>query len=165
VVTAVLLVVLGPAGRPDHDQQHCYYHAPTVKPEAATADVEILMMGMRTPETCWAVNKSQVINGRNFCIWLEIIWILISKSYVYATCWKYQFRRKPCRPLNVLSLLYGILQNTSTHCSTALNLFCCQWSKFMVKVDSFEHLSLYIFLHTVETKQNYGRKFSKVCYL
>jgi len=23
--------------RPDHDQQHCYHHAPTVKPEAATA--------------------------------------------------------------------------------------------------------------------------------
>jgi len=42
----------GQAGRPDHDQQHCYHHAPTVKPEAATAVVELLMMGMRTPETC-----------------------------------------------------------------------------------------------------------------
>ena len=47
VVVAVLLV-----GRPDHDQQHCYHHAPTVKPEAATAVVELLMMGMRMPETC-----------------------------------------------------------------------------------------------------------------
>jgi len=27
----------GRAGLPDHDQQHCYHHAPTVKPEAATA--------------------------------------------------------------------------------------------------------------------------------
>jgi hypothetical protein len=26
-------------GRPDHDQQHCYHHAPKVKPEAATAVV------------------------------------------------------------------------------------------------------------------------------
>jgi hypothetical protein len=26
-------------GRPDHDQKHCYHHAPTVKPEAATAVV------------------------------------------------------------------------------------------------------------------------------
>jgi hypothetical protein len=42
----------GRAGRPDHDQQHCYHHAPTVKPEAATAVVELLMMGVRTPETC-----------------------------------------------------------------------------------------------------------------
>jgi hypothetical protein len=41
----------GRAGRPDHDQQHCYHHAPTVKPEAATA-VELLMMGVKTPETC-----------------------------------------------------------------------------------------------------------------
>jgi hypothetical protein len=35
VVVAVLLVVVGP----DHEQQHCYHHAPTVKPEAATAVV------------------------------------------------------------------------------------------------------------------------------
>jgi hypothetical protein len=27
------------AGRPDHEQQHCYHQAPTVKPEAATAAV------------------------------------------------------------------------------------------------------------------------------
>jgi hypothetical protein len=26
-------------GRPDHDQQHCYLHAPKVKPEAATVVV------------------------------------------------------------------------------------------------------------------------------
>jgi hypothetical protein len=33
LVIAVLLVVVGPvgpAGRPDHDQQHCYHHVPTV---------------------------------------------------------------------------------------------------------------------------------------
>jgi hypothetical protein len=42
----------GWAGRPDQDQQHCYHHVPTVKPEAATAVVELLMMDMRTPETC-----------------------------------------------------------------------------------------------------------------
>jgi hypothetical protein len=38
VVVAVLLVVVG-SDRPDHDQQHCYHHAPTVKLEAATAVV------------------------------------------------------------------------------------------------------------------------------
>ena len=42
----------GRAGRPDHDQQHCYHYAAKVKPEAAAADVELLMMGVRTPETC-----------------------------------------------------------------------------------------------------------------
>jgi len=43
----------GRAGRPDDDQQHCYHHAPAVKPEAATGVAELLMMGVRTPETCW----------------------------------------------------------------------------------------------------------------
>ena len=58
VVIAVLLVVVcqtttnNAENRPDHDQQHCYRHAPKVKPEAATAVVELLMMGLRTPETC-----------------------------------------------------------------------------------------------------------------
>jgi hypothetical protein len=51
VVVAVLLVVVGPAGRSDHDEQHSYHHAPTVKPEAATAIVKLLIMGVRTPET------------------------------------------------------------------------------------------------------------------
>ena len=34
----MLLVVVGD-GRPDHDQQHCYHYAPTVKLEAAAAIV------------------------------------------------------------------------------------------------------------------------------
>ena len=40
------------------------------KPEADTAVIELLMMGMRMPETCWAVFKRKVINLRNCCIWL-----------------------------------------------------------------------------------------------
>jgi hypothetical protein len=40
------------------------------KPEAATAVVELLMMGIKMPETCWAVLKRQVINLRNCCVWL-----------------------------------------------------------------------------------------------
>jgi hypothetical protein len=52
VVIAVLLVVVRPACWPDHDQQHCYCHVPKVKPEAAAAVVELLLMDVRTPETC-----------------------------------------------------------------------------------------------------------------
>jgi hypothetical protein len=52
VVTEVLLFAVWPVNRPDYDQQHCYHHAPTVKPEAAIAVVELLMMGVRTPEGC-----------------------------------------------------------------------------------------------------------------
>jgi len=39
-------------GRAGYNQQHCYHHAPTVKPEAAKAVFELLMMGVRTAETC-----------------------------------------------------------------------------------------------------------------
>jgi hypothetical protein len=42
----------GRAGRPDHDQQHYYHHDPKVKPEAATAVVEFLMVGVKKLETC-----------------------------------------------------------------------------------------------------------------
>jgi hypothetical protein len=52
LVIGVLLVMIGLAGRPDHDQQHCYHQGPTVKPEAATEVVELLMMGVRMLETC-----------------------------------------------------------------------------------------------------------------
>jgi len=54
-------------GWPDHDQQHCYHHAPAVKSEAATAVVELLRMGVRTHESCWAVHKRLVTNLRNCC--------------------------------------------------------------------------------------------------
>jgi len=40
------------------------------KPEAATAVDGLLMMGMRMPETFWAVFKRQAINVRDWCIWL-----------------------------------------------------------------------------------------------
>jgi hypothetical protein len=51
-MTTSIHFVRGRAGRPNHEQQHCYHHAPTVKPEATTAVVDLLMMGVRTPETC-----------------------------------------------------------------------------------------------------------------
>jgi hypothetical protein len=52
VVVAAMMVAVEPVNRSDREQEHCYHHAPTVKPEAATAVVELLMMGVRTPKTC-----------------------------------------------------------------------------------------------------------------
>ena len=43
-----------------------------VKPEAATAVIELPMMGGKTPETCWAVNKRQDNKLKNCCIRLVI---------------------------------------------------------------------------------------------
>jgi hypothetical protein len=39
--------------------QHDYHHDTKIKPEAATAVIELLMMGGKTPETCSVVNKRQ----------------------------------------------------------------------------------------------------------
>jgi hypothetical protein len=44
--------VVRPAGRPARPRtQHDYHHNTKVKPEAATAIIELLMMGAKTPET------------------------------------------------------------------------------------------------------------------
>ena len=61
--------VVGPA-RPR--TQHDCHHDTKVKPETATAVIELLMMGGKTPETCWAVNKRQDNKLENCCIRLVI---------------------------------------------------------------------------------------------
>jgi len=53
-------------------QLNSYHHDTKVKAEAATAVVELLVMGGRTPETCWAVNKRHDKKLKNCCIWLVI---------------------------------------------------------------------------------------------
>jgi hypothetical protein len=52
--------------------QHDCHHNTKVKPEAATAVIERLMMGGKTPETCGAVNKRQDNKLKKFCIRLVI---------------------------------------------------------------------------------------------
>jgi hypothetical protein len=52
--------------------QHGYHHDTKVNPEAATAVIELLMMGGKTPKTCWVVNKRQDNKLENVCIWLVI---------------------------------------------------------------------------------------------
>jgi len=54
---------------PDHEHSTAIT---TVKPEAATAVVELLTMSGRTPEICWAVNKRQDNKLKNCYIWLVI---------------------------------------------------------------------------------------------
>jgi hypothetical protein len=45
--------VVWPASRPARPPtQHDSHHDTKVKPEAATAVIELLMMGVKTPETC-----------------------------------------------------------------------------------------------------------------
>jgi hypothetical protein len=63
----------GRAGQPDRPRtQHDCHHDTNVKPEAATAVIELLMMGGKTPKTWWAVNKRQDNKLKNCCIRLAI---------------------------------------------------------------------------------------------
>ena len=49
----VVIVLCSWSGRPARSQtQHNYHHDTKVKPEAATAVIELLMMGGKTPGTC-----------------------------------------------------------------------------------------------------------------
>jgi len=73
VVIVVLCSWSGrPVGRPDHEDKHGYHHDAKVKSEATAAVIELLMMGGRTPKTCWAINKRQDNKLENCCIWLVI---------------------------------------------------------------------------------------------
>jgi len=70
VVTVVLCLWSGRPARPQ--TQHVCHHDTKVKPEGATAVIGLLMMGGRTPGTCWAVSKRQDNKLENCCIWLVI---------------------------------------------------------------------------------------------
>jgi hypothetical protein len=65
--------VVGPA-RPR--TQHGYHHDTKVNPEAATAFIEFLMMGGKTPETCWAVKYVRIINWKTVASGWWFIWIV-----------------------------------------------------------------------------------------
>jgi hypothetical protein len=68
-------------GRLDHDQRHCYHHAPKLRPEAATAVVELLMMSRRTSETCWAWNKlEKLLHLVGWMVWIGYF-IIITRLF------------------------------------------------------------------------------------
>ena len=72
-IIRIIRGVRGRAGRPARPRtQHDCHHDTKVKPEAATAVIKLLMMGGKTPETCWAVNKRQDKKLKKCCIWLVI---------------------------------------------------------------------------------------------
>jgi hypothetical protein len=78
--------VRGRAGRPAQPRtQHDCHYDKKVKPEAATAVTQLLMMGGTTPETCWAVNKRQDNKLENCCIWL-VIYLKCYLTWQPAVC-------------------------------------------------------------------------------
>jgi hypothetical protein len=47
-------------------------------------------MGVRTPGTCWAVNKRQVVNWRDCCIWLVNLFEFLNPHPQFSHNFKYQ---------------------------------------------------------------------------
>ena len=70
VVTVVLCSWSGRDGPARPRKKHDHLHDTKVKPDVATAVIDLLMMGGKTPETRWAVNKRQDNKLKNCCIWL-----------------------------------------------------------------------------------------------
>ena len=68
--------------------QHECHHNTRVKPEAATAVIELLMMGGKMPKTCWAVHKCQDNKLENCCIWLVIY---LNHIIAYYIVWIFFF--------------------------------------------------------------------------
>jgi hypothetical protein len=64
-----LIVVLCSWWAPPRTQHDCHNDT-KVKPEVATEVIQLLMIGGKTPKTCWAVNKRQDNKLENCFIWL-----------------------------------------------------------------------------------------------
>ena len=88
--------MVGPVITGPTPTQHDYHHDMKVKPEAATAVIELLMMGGKTPETCWVVNKRQDNRLENCCIWLVI----------YLNSTRHVWRQSCCKVM----VLCGVVQ-------------------------------------------------------
>ena len=131
VVIVVLLVVVGPAGRPARPRTQQDYHYDTmVKPETATAVIELLMMGGKTPETCWAVNKRQDNKLKNLLHQVGDLFELNVKLR--------------CQTLNVSNSLEGATQRTQ-YCDLK-NLFSHQRKKCKLK---FGHYLGILTIHAI----------------
>ena len=78
--------------------QHDCHHDTKVKPDAAagTAVIERLMMGWKTPVTCWAVNKRQDNKLEHCYIWLVIYLNFGMKSHDCRAKHRYVRQPLPC---------------------------------------------------------------------
>jgi len=113
-----------------------------LKPEAATAVIELLMMGGRTPETCWAVNKRQDNKLENCRIWLVIY---LNCTMMHGPTNLKKGVKYLHRALNFLTktvLIYYWLLNFAKFSESILTVFitkfyCCRNPKTPQHIDIF----------------------------
>jgi len=76
------------SGWPEHEHSTNCHHDTKEKPESATSVTELLIMGGKTPETCWAVNKRQDNKMESCCI----------RSVIYLNLKKFTFNNITKKP-------------------------------------------------------------------
>jgi len=116
--------------------QHDCHHDTKVKSEAATAVIELLMMGGKMSETCWAVNKRQDNKLKNCCIWLAIY---LNCTMMHGlTNLKFPWEFNPLNPeLNPICYLLALL---GAH-------HFLHVSRIRVKLLTFRRLMSYIYIY------------------
>ena len=150
VVTVVLCLWSGQLWPDRPRTQHDYHHDTKVKPEAATAVIELLMMGGKTSETCWAVNKPQDNKLENCCIRLVIY---LNCAMIHGlTNLKFTHR---CRNFKTHSLFIIALRLYSIRCnlksaahtmsitdSTKSKIFDDHWTTFKMRTNTWFELTI-----------------------
>jgi hypothetical protein len=82
------------------------------KSEGDTAVDKFMMMGVRMPETCWAVFKRQAINLKDWCIWLvDLFEYMMMHGLTNPKVSGYQFSSPQYGTVAVLSCLWGLKQD------------------------------------------------------
>ena len=95
----------GRAGRPDHNQQHCYHHVPTVNKRRLLLLISSWWWSWGCPEICWAVFKRHAINlslkidASGWLIYLNNEWMNWDRFLKFSTIvfHKYFSRKYICR--------------------------------------------------------------------
>ena len=133
----VTVVLCSWSGRPL--TQHDCHHDTKGKPEAATAVIELLMMGGKTPETCWAVNKRQDNKLENCCIWLVIYLNLWFFEAQFATTTPAAMRANWYSSVNIVTRFRASWPRCLQTPSRAKKVFCSSHTPHRLS-DPLRHL-------------------------
>jgi hypothetical protein len=124
--------------------QHDCYHDTKVKPEAATAVIELLMMEGKRPEICWALNKRQDNKLENCCIWLVIYLNCAMMHWLTNLKYKIMFMKRNARKSlkNRIRLFNGIINDGYVSIYIIFYLLCL--GKFQPPINSLPRCELHL---------------------
>jgi hypothetical protein len=126
--------------------QHGYHHDTKVKPEAATALIELLMMGRKTPETCrptGPTTNTARLSPRDTKVKPEVatavIELLMMGGKKPETCWAVN-KPQDNKLGNCCILLVIYLNCTMMHGLTNLKFAACNLLHFLIHASDLSYL-------------------------